>query len=229
MISVIIPTLDAEGSLTRTLAALVPAAVDGILREVIVVDGGSTDGTAKIADEAGTEFFSERGGRGSQLAAAARRAKSPWLLFLHADTVLEPGWESEASTFIYEVDTGKRQPSAGAFRFALDDRGMGPRLLERCVALRCSVFRLPYGDQGLLIPRSLYEEAGGFRPHPVMEDVDLIRRLKRRRVAMLQSRAVTDARRFRESGYVWRSARNLSCLALYFFGMSTARIARVYR
>lgn len=228
MISVVIPTLNAESGLVPTLAALVPAAVDGIVREVIVADGGSTDGTPEIADEAGAAFITERGGRGSQLAAGARLATSPWLLFLHADTVLDPGWEREASAFMYEVDTGKRPPAAGAFRFALDDRGLGPRMLERLVALRCSLFRLPYGDQGLLIPRSLYEEVGGFHPHPIMEDVDLVRRLKRRRIAMLQVRAVTDARRFRERGYIRRSVRNLSCLTLYFLGVSTARIARVY-
>ena len=229
MISVVIPTRDAERGLTRTLAALVPAAVDGVVREVIVVDGGSSDATARIADETGADFIVSGGGRGPQLAAGARRAKAPWLLFLHADTVLDPGWEREASAFMYEVDTGARPPAAGAFRFALDDRGLGPRMLERCVALRCGVFRLPYGDQGLLIPKKLYEEVGGFRPHPVMEDVDLVRRLTRRRVAMLQSRAVTDAGRFKERGYLRRSARNLGCLTLYFLGVSTARIARVYR
>jgi rSAM/selenodomain-associated transferase 2 len=229
MISVVIPTLNAETGLTPTLAALVPAAVDGIVREVIVADGGSTDATAKIADEAGAEFIVASGGRGAQLAAVARKATSPWLLFLHADTVLDPGWEREASAFMYEVDTSKRPPAAAAFRFALDDRGLGPRILERGVALRCSVFRLPYGDQGLLIPRRLYEAIGGFRPHPIMEDVDLVRRLTRGRIAMLESRAVTDARRFKERGYLRRSARNLSCLALYYCGVSTDRIARVYR
>jgi len=229
MISVIIPTLNSQAGLANTLTALVPAAVEGIVREVIVVDGGSEDSTAAIADQAGASFVVRSGGRGYQLAAGAHRAKSPWLLFLHADTVLETGWEKEASGFMDAVDSGKRPAGAAAFRFALDDLGTPPRILEALVALRCQLFRLPYGDQGLLIPRSLYGELGGYNPHPVMEDVDLVRRLKRRRVAMLRSRAVTDAQKYRRRGYMRRSARNLACLMLYFMGVSTGTIERIYR
>src|SRR5262245_16043524 len=162
MISVVIPTLNAEAGLAQTLAALVPAALDGLVREVIVADGGSTDATAGIADEAGTEFLTQSGGRGCQLAAGAERARFPWLLFLHADTVLEPGWERDAAAFMDAVDRGKRLAGAAAFRFALDDTGFRPRLLEQMVALRCALFRLPYGDQGLLMPRQLYAEIGGY-------------------------------------------------------------------
>ena len=134
------------------------------------------------------------GGRGSQLAAGAARARFPWLLFLHADTAPAPGWEREASQFMERVDTGARPAAAAAFRFALDDIGARPRVLERLVALRCAALRLPYGDQGLLIPKRLYEEIGGYRPLPLMEDVDLVRRLGRRRIVMLR-RARRDERR----------------------------------
>ena len=161
MISVIIPTLNAQSGLAATLTALVPATVDGIVREVIVVDGGSTDRTPAIADEAGTRFLASSGGRGYQLLRAPR-ARFPWLLFLHADTVLEPGWEREATALMEAVDSGKRPLTAAAFRFALDDVGFGPRVLEQLVRLRCALFRLPYGDQGLLLPKLLYTEIGGF-------------------------------------------------------------------
>ena len=228
MISVIIPTLDAEKGLPAALGALVPAAVDGLVREVIIVDGGSTDRTAAVADDAGAAFVVRTGGRGHQLVAGARRAKLPWLLFLHADTVLEPGWEREAAGFMAGVDNGKRALGAAAFSFALDDTGARARALEHLVALRCALFRLPYGDQGLLIPRRLYDQIGGYNPHPVMEDVDIVRRLERRRLSMLRSRAVTDARKFKDHGYVSRSARNLSCLGLYFLGVSTGTIDRIY-
>jgi rSAM/selenodomain-associated transferase 2 len=228
VISVIIPTLNAEKRLAETLAALVPAAVDGLVRDVIIVDGGSTDRTAAIADDAGAAFIVRTGGRGHQLATGARRAKFPWLLFLHADTVLEPGWEREACTFMAAVDGGKRPLSAAAFRFALDDVGARARTLEALVALRCAVLRLPYGDQGLLIPRSLYDGVGGYNPLPIMEDVDIVRRLKRRRLSMLRARATTDAQRFKEQGYMRRSARNLTCLSLYFLGVSTSTIDRIY-
>ncbi len=228
MISVIIPTLNAEAGLTETLSALVPATVEGLVREVILVDGGSTDRTGAIADQSGAQFVERSGGRGYQLMAGAHRARFPWLLFLHGDTVLEQGWEREASNFMEAIDGGKRPLAAAAFRFALDDVGLRPRALEQLVRLRSSLFKLPYGDQGLLIPKLLYTEIGGYNPQPLMEDVDLVRRLKRRRVVMLRARAVTSAQRFRREGYLLRSARNLGCLALYLLRVRPAFINRLY-
>lgn len=228
MISVIIPTLNAEARLGMTLAALVPAAVDGLIREVIVADGGSSDRTAAIADAAGADLLQGSGGRGGQLAAGAARARFPWLLFLHADTVLETGWEHDAAQFMQRIDSGAHPVAAAAFRFALDDRGMKPRVWERGVALRSSALRLPFGDQGLLIPKRLYQETGGYRPLPLMEDVDMVRRLGRRRVVMLHARAITSAERFRRDGYVQRSARNMACLLLYTLGVPVRVICRIY-
>lgn len=228
MISVIIPTLDAELDLAATLTALVPATVEGLVREVIIVDGGSSDRTAAIADQAGARFVVRSGGRGYQLLAGAHCARFPWLLFLHADTALEPGWEREAGALIEAVDAGKRPPTAAAFRFALDDVGLAPRLLEQTVRLRCAFFRLPYGDQGLLMPKPLYAEIGGFSALPLMEDVEMARKLKRRRIGMLRTRAITSPRRFQRSGYLSRSARNLTCLALYFLRFPTSVIMRFY-
>jgi rSAM/selenodomain-associated transferase 2 len=228
MISVVIPTLNAEATLAQTLATLVPAAVDGLVREVIVVDGGSTDRTAEIVDSAGADLLHRSGGRGPQLAAGAERARFNWLLFLHADTALEPGWEREASSFMERIDMGTRPLAAAAFRFALDDIGAKPRLLEQLVSLRSAALRLPYGDQGLLIPKRLYLQVGGYRPLRIMEDVDLVRRLGRRRVVMLRSRAVTSAERFRRDGYARRSARNLLCLTLYTLRVPSHVISRIY-
>jgi len=229
MITVVIPTLNAETTLGPTLAALVPAAVEGLIREVIVVDGGSIDRTAEIVDHAGATLLTGNKGRGQQLAAGAEQARFPWLLFLHADTVLESGWEREVSTFMGRIDSGERPPAAAAFRFTLDDEGVRPRVLEQLVAMRCRTLRLPYGDQGLLIPKRLYDEIGGFRPLALMEDVDLVRRLGRRRTVMLRSRAVTSAERFRRQGYVRRSARNLLCLTLYSLRVPAHVIGRIYR
>jgi rSAM/selenodomain-associated transferase 2 len=228
MITVVIPTLNAEATLGQTLAALVPAAVDGLIREVIVVDGCSSDRTAEIVDHAGANLVQGRGGRGHQLGAGAAQARFPWLLFLHADTVLAPGWEREASIFMERIDLEEQPVAAAAFRFALDDEGTRPRLLERLVALRCAALRLPYGDQGLLIPKRLYDEVGGYRPLILMEDVDLVRRLGRRRTVMLRARAVTSAERFRREGYARRSARNLLCLTLYTLRVPAHVISRIY-
>jgi rSAM/selenodomain-associated transferase 2 len=228
MISVVIPTLNAEAGLAQTLAALVPAALDGLVREVIVVDGGSADLTARIADQAGAAFLTQSGGRGCQLIAGAERARFPWLLFLHADTVLEPGWERDAAAFMDAVDNGRRPPAAAAFRLGLDDTGFRPRLLEQLVALRCALLRLPYGDQGLLMPKQLYAEIGGYPAHALMEDVGLVLRLGRRRIATLRARAVTSAARYRRDGYLLRPLRNLACLALFFLGVPQRILIRMY-
>jgi rSAM/selenodomain-associated transferase 2 len=228
MISVVIPTLNAEDGLAACLTALVPAAVQGIVREVIVVDGGSNDRTLKIIEQSGAELLRSGPGRGEQLSVGAAHANSPWLLFLHADTVLEPGWEREVSALVERIDSGRRRPTAAAFRFALDDDGFRPRMIEAGVATRCALFRLPYGDQGLLISRQLYQQIGGYSRLPLMEDVDIVRRIGRRRMTVLRTRAVTSAVRYQQGGYVRRSVRNLSCLTLYFLRVPTRIIARLY-
>jgi rSAM/selenodomain-associated transferase 2 len=228
MISVIIPTLNAERTLVHSLAALVPAVVEGIVQEAIVVDGGSTDDTNAIAEAAGTHLVEAPVGRGSQLEAGASHARGDWLLFLHADTVLEPGWAEEAQSFMERVEQGRRAQAAAFFRFALDDDGLMPRFVEWLVGLRCHLLALPYGDQGLLISRNLYNRLGGFRPLPLMEDVDLVRRLKRNEIVMLKSRAVTSCERYRREGYLARSLRNLGCVLLYYLRVPPRVLARLY-
>ena len=230
MLSVIIPTLNAEETLPRTLAALIPAAVHGVVNEVIIVDGGSTDKTAEIAEATGAKFIKAERGRGPQLQAGAKRAKGEWLLFLHADTVLETGWDAEIEKFLKHVADGRFKSSevAAAFRFKLDDFSGSARFLERIVALRCALFKLPYGDQGLLVNKTLYTRLGGFKPLPLMEDVDLVRRIGRRRLFMLSSAAVTSPERYLHRGYMARIARNALCLSLYYVGVPTSLIARIY-
>jgi len=121
-------------------------------------------------------------GRGTQLAEGAKAARrGRWLMFLHADTVLEEGWHNEVRSFIEACEMRGREQAA-AFAFRLDDFGPRARLLERMVALRCALFALPYGDQGLILSRRLYDSLGGYREMPLMEDVDLIRRIGRARL-----------------------------------------------
>lgn len=219
MLSVVIPTLNVAALLPDTLTAL--AEGDG---EIVVADGGSQDGTLSLAGVAGCRVIAAPRGRGPQLAAAAATARGDWLLFLHADTRLAPGWMNEVGRFIADPDNRRR---AAYFRFVLDDRSPSARRLEAIVAWRARWLGLPYGDQGLLLAAAFYRSLGGFQPLPLMEDVDLVRRIGRRRLVALDHPAVTSAARYR-GGYLRRSLRNLVCLSLYFAGLPPARIARLY-
>lgn len=235
MICVVIPTLNSAETLGGTFASLITPTVGGLVCEVIVSDGGSTDETSAIAEAAGATFISGQKGRGGQLARGAIEAKSPWLLFLHSDTALEPGWESEVGQLLGRVEAG--QPVRGvprddrfaaAFRFELGDLSRAARLLEKIVALRCLVLRAPYGDQGLLISRRFYEELGGFADIALMEDVDLVRRIGRRRMVMLRSAAVTSASRYQAGGYFIRVMRNTLVMTLWLLRVPTRVLVRVY-
>jgi rSAM/selenodomain-associated transferase 2 len=228
MISVVIPTLNAERTLAHALAALVPAVVDGLVQEAVLADGGSSDDTRIIADAAGVQLIDTPRGRGRQLDAGAAAARGDWLLFLNADTVLEPGWAEEARSFIDRVESGRRRPGAAFFRFALDDDGFMPRLVECTARARCALFALPYGDQGMLISRKLYQKLGGFQPLPFMEDVDLVRRLKRSEIAMLKARAITSAAPYRDEGYLARGFRQLGFVLLYYLRLPSRALARLY-
>jgi len=223
MISVVIPTFNEAGHLPLTLAALVPAAVDGLVREVVISDGGSTDGTLEAADEAGAKIITSTKGRGQQLAAACAVAKGPWLLILHADSRLAVGWETIALSHIHQ------QPDlAGYFKFQLDDPSLIARVWEVGVALRCRLLALPYGDQGLLISMALYEAAGGFEAVPLMEDVGLVRRLGRKRLCAIDAKILTRSERFRRAGYFSRTLRNWSLLLRYLMGTDPTHLVKSY-
>jgi rSAM/selenodomain-associated transferase 2 len=218
-LSVVIPTLNAMRHLPAAIAEC-----EGV-REILVVDGGSHDGTPETARRMGARLLTTDSGRGSQLHAGANAANGAWLLFLHADTVLTGNWREEVGEFMANPGNIAR---AAAFRFEVDDPSRQARRLEKLVAWRVALLRLPYGDQGLLLHRSLYDALGGFRPWPLMEDVEFVRRIGRRRLTMLDSAARTSAERWRHDGWKVRSLRNLACLALYFLGMSPRFLSRLY-
>ncbi|MEX2642894.1 MAG: TIGR04283 family arsenosugar biosynthesis glycosyltransferase [Acetobacterales bacterium] len=220
-LSVVVPTLDAADHLPACLAAAREAA---FVRQVVVADGGSSDATRSVAGRAGARVLAVARGRGTQLAAGAAAAACDWLLFLHADTVLSPGWSAEAARFM----AGGNEDKAAYFRFRLDDRTPGAARVERLARWRCRRLGLPYGDQGLLLSRQFYDRIGGYRPLPLMEDVDLARRIGRSRLVALDHDAVTSAARYRRDGYWLRPARNLLCLSLYLAGVPASRIARLY-
>ena len=218
MISVVIPTHNSQASLSRCFNSLIGATVHGMVKEVVVADGGSNDDTLALADAAGAHVV--RGGKtlASQLAAGANAARSDWLLFLHPETALDPDWEVEATAFISRVTIEHQR--AAAFRFALEECDGPSRRAEFLTALRCRLFKLPYGDQGLLIPKRLYKKLGGYREGK-MEDVDLVRRIGARRLAILRARAVNET--------VARPSAlcNLALTALHTLGLPTRVLARL--
>jgi rSAM/selenodomain-associated transferase 2 len=216
-VSVVVPALNEEACLGATLASVLPEA-----DEVVVVDGGSTDATVDVATKSGAHVIEAPRGRGLQLDAGARRAGGEWLVFLHADTRLEAGW----SAVLRRLEAGV---IGGAFRFTVDAPRRGYRLIEAGVHLRCRLFRLPYGDQGVFVRRATYESLGGFAPYPLMEDVEFVRRLGRAgALAFPSQRAFTSPRRWEREGLIATSLRNGCLLALYAAGWSPHRLARYY-
>ncbi|MBD21506.1 MAG: glycosyl transferase family 2 [Rhodospirillaceae bacterium] len=219
MLSVIIPTLDEGERIIPTLDSL-----KGLVDEIIVSDGGSNDDTVAMSKSFGAKVLLSVRGRGVQLKIGAEEAKGEWLLFLHADTVLSDGWFEETKEFML-----KGLQKAAVFQFALDDTRQVARILEKGVSLRNKIFSLPYGDQGLLISQSLYKELGGFKSIPVFEDVDIVRRIGRRRLVFLKSFAKTSAARYKNYRIYYQSFRNLILLLNYFLGVSPKLLARFYK
>jgi len=187
MLSVIIPTQGLEQPAVATLAALVPGAAAGVVREVLLVDRSGTGVIERVADVAGCRFLAFEGSHAAALAAGARQARSPWLMFLHAGAVLDSGWIEETAQFIQGVSSSGR-PRAGIFRYARSpyaDTGLreGLKFLAR-------MFSGPSADQGLLIAREHYDRLGGYAPDGRRSEARLLRRLGRSSRTLLRSRIV---------------------------------------
>lgn len=164
-------------------------------------------------------------GRARQMNAAARVAHGDWLLFLHADTTLPRAWRAA----IAEAD-GDPRVAAGCFRFALDSSRLMARAIELGVRLRVALFKLPYGDQAIFVRRDAFERIGGYAPVSIMEDVDLVRRLRETgSLRPASDAAVTSARKWERNGWVRQTARHLMLIVLYFAGVSPDRLARLAR
>jgi rSAM/selenodomain-associated transferase 2 len=219
LLAVIVPVLSDSDALDRLLADLPP---DPDV-ELIVVDGGNDPSLDQIAGaRPGTQVVRSAVGRGVQMNAGAAASSAPLLFFLHADATLPAGWK-QALIALPGACVG------GWFRFALDDSAWQARLLERLVAWRVRVLRLPYGDQGIFVRRDVFDRLGGFRPWPLMEDVDFVRRLSAvGRVCEPPLAVRTSARRWRSDGWLARSTRNVVLVSLYFAGVAPQRLARWY-
>lgn len=219
-ISIIIPTLNEAACIGQTVAGLVNE--PGV--EVIVADGGSHDRTVSLAAAAGATVISGPAGRGSQQNAGARAAQGKVLLFLHADTRLPEG-------FAPQIREALNLPGmvAGTFRFAIGATGWGFRLLEQGTNWRGAWFGLVYGDQALFLPAARFQAMGGFREIALLEDLELVLRLRKMgRLALLATPALTSPRRWQRLGLVRTTVINQLILLGFFCGISPVRLARWY-
>ncbi len=222
MIGVVIPTLNEAQTLPalladlRELARVVPL-------DVVVVDGGSGDGTAARAVAGGARVVEAPRGRARQLNRGAMAARGDWLLFLHADC--RPG--EDARTALLTALEPSARVQAAVFRFAIDLPPFWRRFIESGQAIREALSGLAYGDQGLLIRREVFQAVGGYPELPLMEDVAMIRMLRRRtRVTRLPASLVTSGRRYRRGGVLRTWLKHTALISLYLTGASPARLAR---
>ena len=220
LLAVIVPVLSDSDALERLLADLPP---DPDV-ELVVVDGGNDASLERIiGTRAGTRLVRSAVGRGVQMNAGAAASSAPLLFFVHADATLPPGWKRT----LLEL---RSHCVGGWFRFALDDSAWQARMLERLVAWRVRLLRLPYGDQGIFVRRDIFDRLGGFRPWPLMEDVDFARRLSAAGPVCEPPLALrTSARRWHRDGWLARSTRNVLLVSLYFVGVPPQRLARWYQ
>ena len=211
-----IPTLDE--------AARIAATIDSARRcdvEIIVADGGSTDGTREIAAKHGSRAILAPRGRGPQLNAGAAVARGDLLLFLHADTTLPVGYLE-----VVRKTLADPKIVLGAFRLKIDRPGLSPRAIEAAVRLRCALFSMPYGDQALFLRSATFSSLGGFAEIPLMEDLDLVRRARAiGRVRVVRPPVVTSGRRWASAGSIRMSLVNQLCVIAYDAGIPPGRIA----
>jgi rSAM/selenodomain-associated transferase 2 len=215
-LTVVIPALDEAEQITGAIASAGAAGC-----EIIVVDGGSRDGTPERAAAAGARVVAAPRGRAGQLAAGARLAKGDTILFLHADTRLPEGWDGAVRGALADP-----RVVGGAFRLVFEPRSPMLRFIELGTRLRVALLRMPYGDQALFARRSVLESLGGIPQVEILEDLDLVRGLKRRgRLACLPLPAVTSSRRYRAAGPLRTMLRNWAAVAGWWLGLPRERIA----
>lgn len=218
-VAVLIPSLDEEENLRRHLPPTLAAA-----DSVVVSDGGSRDGSVAVARALGAEVVEGPPGRGRQLNRAAASAEADVLLFLHADTLLPDGGVEAVRAAVAE---GARH---GAFTLRFDSGSRALRTGAALINLRTRLTRVPLGDQAQWVERPLFEQLGGYREWPILEDLDLARRLKRSGPGRLIPHPVTTSgRRFERRGALRTVALNWLIWTLFFAGVPPRRLARLYR
>jgi rSAM/selenodomain-associated transferase 2 len=218
-LSIVIPTLNEAEILARTLQSLKDQPP-----EVLVVDGGSQDSTPQVARQYTPHVFTSKRGRGVQQDVGARHSSGEVLVFLHADTLLPQGYEKHIRGALADPDI-----VFGAFHLSICPSTPALALVALMANLRSRLLSLPYGDQALFVRRNAYFQAGGFQDWPIMEDVDLVHRLRRAgRFKLVRSAVQTSARRWQREHFVYTTVRNWSLIIRYALGMSPHELSRHY-
>lgn len=218
-LSVVIPTLNEAANLPALLDRLRASAP----HEIIIADGGSTDATIALAEAAGATVLPASRGRAAQMNLGASFATGEFLLFLHADTLPPPDFPACVSETLNIPGT-----SAGAFRFQLDEQIGCASLIEKLVHLRCGLFAIPYGDQGLFVRRRLFASLGGYPVWPTLEDLGIVRKLRKRgTIRIAPQSALTSSRRWRDGGTVRTFLKHQAILAGFFLRVPPSFLARI--
>ena len=219
-ISIIIPTLNSETDLYETLGSLFEGIENDLIRELIISDGGSTDKTKSIAYEVGAVLIEGSSSRGLQISRGVEKSRGDWILILHADTSLSLGW---SVNLLQNIDRN----FAYHFKLKFKSKSLFARILEYWVQIRSKFLGLPYGDQGLLIHRDLLNNSGGYPKIPLMEDIALARKVKRKTksVGIL---AQTSAEKYHKNGWLRQSMINFFLLAQYLLGKDPHQLFKVY-
>ncbi len=220
-LSIIIPTLNAAADLPLCLEGLLPGLEAGLIREVIVADGGSGDSTRAIAGSAGVSVVDADTVRSQQLRAGASAARGEWFLFLRPITVLSRDWAERAA-----VHMGRRPEKAAVFKLKYRSDAPQARGLERRANRRTRWLGLPYGDQGLLISRALHDAVGGYADVPAMEDVMIVRAIGKRRLVMLDAEARASAAEYERDGWRRRAWADAWQLARFRMGAKPEDLIR---
>jgi rSAM/selenodomain-associated transferase 2 len=220
-VTIVIPTYNSAKIINSTLSILTK-----YFKYIIVIDGQSKDLTKEICKKYDTKLFTlKNNNRGIQLNLGSEKVFTNWILFLHADSILENTAIEEIEKFI-SADENKYK--AAAFKLKFDQVNIYAFLLSKVVTFRSKYFKLPYGDQGLLISKAFYNKIGGYKNLPIMEDVEIIRNIGFRNIKILNSSIITDSIRYQSAGWLIRPLINLYCLALYLLGFNIEIINKIY-
>ena len=219
-ISIVIPTLNSQKTIKKTLVSVFEGIEAGIVRELIVVDGGSRDKTKEIVLACGGQFTVSRASRGFQLSTGVNLAKGDFIFILHSDSVLEIDWSKNIKKYF--------DREAGYYcRLSFDSKHPLALLTSTWANVRSKIFKLPYGDQGLLIPRKLLMENGGYSSIPIMEDVELALRLKGKLHGM-PIVITTSSSKYSEQGWFRKGRKNIFILIRFLLGADPNKLYNDY-